>query len=297
MLVSCMPEVTVIPTEMAVIPTVTLKSVPSPTVPQTNKTTTGTYPTRVYGVLFSPDGKKRIQSSDWKTFEILNADGTIIWSFSYDDKKFGKDKAALLSEAGYSPFYWSQDGKYIYITCFHGNDDGSTKYIGNTFIDGDGVFRFDVDTGKMIEIIPEILPGYYAFSISPDGNQLVYANQTETPVKIKLLDLSNNQEKVLLTADEKILEIGSFGWSPKKDKLLFTTLELLDEQKRIYSIFVLDLNSVTTQSVVENIDQRLDFESWNERGQILYNDMYHTGWQLDLESKSLSRIATATPIP
>jgi hypothetical protein len=247
------------------------------------------YPTQVYGLLLSPDGTKRVQSLDWNNYEVLTKDGKVLWTISYGNKLGA-------FEPEWHPIYWSLNGKYIYFTCYHGPDDGSTKFFGSAFHDGDCIDRFDVDTGKLVELIPEIHPGYYAFAISPDGSQLVYANQTETPVKIKLLDLNTQKERFLLIADKKVLEMGSFGWSPKMDRLIFTTLEMLDDEKRIYSIFMLDMKSLKTQILVKNFGDWLEFKSWNEQGQILYRDTYNNEWQLNLESKVLFPLATATPL-
>ncbi len=283
-LASCSQAVTPmpIPTNLpsptnTLAPTATSTISPSPIV----------YPTQVYGLLLSPDGTKKIQSLDWNNYKVITTDGKILWSISYENKL-----GAL--EPGWHPFYWSLDAKHIYFTCYHGPDDGSTKFFGNEQIDGDCVYRFDVDTGGLTELIPEILPGYYAFTMSPDGNQLVYTNQTEIPVKIRSLDLRNLSEQVLLTADEKVLEIGDFGWSPDMDKIIFTTLEIPDNKKRVYSIFMLDLKSLRTHVVISNFDKRLGFESWDQQGHILYRDSSRAVWELNLESKMLMPLAVPT---
>jgi hypothetical protein len=240
-------------------------------------------PTQIYGLLLSPDKTKRIQSRDWNNYEILKSDGTLLWTFSYDNK-FG------VEEPGAHPFHWSQDGKYIYITCHHGPHDSSNKYRGSHFKDGDCVIRIDVDTGKVAEIIPDMYPGYYAFAISPDDKQLVYANQNETPVKIKLLDLVTLEERVLFTNDETILEVGSFGWSPKMDRLIFSTLDTKDPN----SIFTLELRNLEIQPIVNNFDRWLDFESWDGQEHVYYRDTYRAVWELNLESKMLKPLAVPT---
>lgn len=269
------------------VPKATLTIAPSPTA----------YPTQVYGLLTSPDGTKRVQSLDRNNYDIVTADGTVLWSISYENK-------LRAFEPAWYPFYWSTNEKYIYFTCYHGPDDGSTKFFGNDLKDGDCVYRFDIETGKLAELIPEILPGYYAFTISPDGNQLLFSNQTETPVKLKSLDLNTLAEKTLFTADEKYAEIGSFGWSPKMDKLVFVAMAITaDENNRFYSIFMLDLKSLNAKIIAENLTERLRFDSWSEE-QILFRDSYHESvyqedaiWVLDLLSQVLSPLATATPKP
>jgi WD40 repeat protein len=265
------------------IPTATLWTTPEITTPTA-------YPS-VYGLLFSPDGMLRIQSPDWKYWEIINKDGTILWSFSYDSNKylkFGTDKVPFFSEAGYVPFYWSKDGKFVYLTCLHGGENSSTKFFGNAFVDGSGMFRFDVTTGEMIEIVSEIFPGYYAFSFSPDGKELVYANQTETPVRVKLLNLSTLQEKIILVGSDNILEIEALGWSPNQDKLIYSTLETN------YDIFIIDLESLEKQNIIRDFENHLSFENWDENGKVYYHDTYRAVWQLNLENKMLTPLAMPT---
>ena len=275
-------------------PTITLSPVTSST------PTISNFPTQsqVYGLLTSPDGTKKIQSSDWNNYEILTSDGVKLWSFTYENKFGAAEPAAI-------PIHWSKDGKHIYITCAHGPDDSSTKFFGRIFGDGDCLFRFNIDDGSVTEIIPEIKPGYYAFSISPDDSMLIYANQTETPVTVKLMDLNSNAEKILFTADETVFEVGDFGWSPKLDKLVSTSMIMTaDEEQRFYTIFLIDLENLVAKPVVENFSETLRFESWNENDTILYQDTYHEAiyqekmlWSLKLQSNEFSLLGTPTPKP
>jgi len=291
-LASCASAAKVVPMKTAT-PAFTPTKFSSPTSTLTPMATTTItpsaiiYPTQVYGLMFSPDSTKKVQSLDWNNYEVLTTDGKVLLKISYENK-------LEVFEPGWHPFFWSMDGKYIYFTCYHGPDDGSTKFFGNDQKDGDCVYRFDIDTGKLLEIIPEIHPGYYAFTISPDGSQLIYANQTETPVRIKLLDLDSFDERVLLIANEKVLEIGSFGWSPKMDEVIFTTLEISDNEKRVYSIFMFDLKNLETQVLISKTNEWLELESWDEQGHILYRDTNRAVWELNLENRKLMPLAVPT---
>lgn len=304
MLVAC-TQTTISPTPApkpinSPAPIITLTPIPSSTLIIINSPTPSSTitPSQIYGQLTSPDGTKKIQSFDWNNYEILTSDGVKLWSFSYENK-FGSAEPAAI------PFHWSNDGNYIYITCVHGPDDSSTKFLGRIFGNGDCVFRFDVHKGSVTEIVPEIKPGYYAFSISPDDSMLVYANQTETPVTVKLMSLITKTEKILFTANESIIEVGDFGWSPNKDKLVFTSMTMTeDEGQRFYTIFVFDLENLTAKPIVENFSESLRFETWNEQDEILYRDSYHEAvyqekmlWVLNLQSRALSPLGTSTPQP
>jgi len=232
-------------------------------------------PSYIYESLVSPDGTKKIQTRDWNKYEILTSDGNLLWTYSYDNK-FG------VSEPGVEPFHWSKDGRYIYITCYHGPDDSSVKFFGNHFKDGDCIFRLDMNTGEATEILPDMYPGYYAFAISPDDTQLVYTNQNEAIVKIILLDLHTNKEKILFTADENILETGSFGWSPDMNKLLFSN----SDKNGIDSIYMFDLETLEIETIISDMSRWFGFESWSDTGKVYYRDTYRALWELDLGNKS-----------
>lgn len=260
---------------------------------QTFTPTAVIYPVEGDVILLSPSGTKKAiyDSVIGRTFHVIDTNGTVMWSITYDS--FNE-----LAEPSYRPFYWSKDEKFLYYTCFHGQEvDGSSKYYGNEFIDGCGVFRLDLETGETIDILPEIVPGYgyYAFSISPDEKYLVYTYQNETPVQIKLLDMNTREERILLTADEDVLETGRYGWSPQGDKLVFMTLKISGDEKRFYSIFILDLKSLETKLLVKDFDTRIRFVSWDEKGVISYEpDARGSTWQLGTGSNMFS-VVTMTP--
>lgn len=246
-------------------------------------------------VYLSPDKNTRLQSGDSKNYQIVEKNGNIIWSFSYDINKFGESESSLFWYAGYIPVYWSEDGRYIYLTCLHNNEDGSTKYIGNTYIDGQGIFRVDVKNKNLIEVIPELRHGYYAFIFTPDGKNLIYADQTETPVSVRMLNLVSDEKKILLTADEEFLDVGSFGISPEGGELFFITMKILGDE-RFYSLKILDLSNLITVTLVDHFDTRLQFESW-KNDLIILSDSNNSIWELNLLTQELSLIATKTPYP
>ena len=246
----------------------------------------------IYGLMLSPDKSMRVQSFDWKTYQIISRDETILRSFTYDTNKyerFGVDPALpIFREAGWHPVYWSQDGKFIYMAVLHAGEGSSTKFFGNAFSDGDGIFRINVETGELAEIIPEIYPGYYAFSFSYDGKLLVYANQTETPVKVKLLNLITFQEETIITGEVDVLEIGAFGWSANQDRLVYSKL------KQKYDIYVLELANLEQQSIVKDFEHHLSFEKWTGNNKVYYHDTHRAVWELDLKSKILMPLAVPT---
>lgn len=258
------------------------------------------YSERIEFSMLSPDGTNEIQTKDWLTFDVINVeDKRVIWSFSYDRAKFGEgDK--FLYEAGYSPFYWSQDGKYIYVFARQGWD-GGIKYFGDVFGAEEGVARFDVDTGIMTDVIPERYGGGYTFAISPDENGIVYVDQRESPLILRWKSLSSGEEKNLLTFDENIFDVGQFGWSSNMGRLIYMTLEVLNPlevtQEFSFSFFVIDLENPQPQMILQEFDRWLSFEVWDDENQVFYTDWEDTVWQLDLEKNIITARGTATPGP
>jgi hypothetical protein len=109
------------------------------------------------------------------------------------------------------------------------------------------------------------------------------------------------EEKTLLTFDEKIYDVGAFGWSPNLDKLIFNTLEIPDTDQlyheKIFDFILLDLENLQSEAVFQGFNQWLRFSSWNEQGQVFYTDWQNKVWRLDLGSHFLSADGTATPNP
>lgn len=290
-LVSCAPVNTPIPTEMAVeqAATVTIHH-PTATATLLPKTVTPTkipYPT--YEFFPSPDGKRILrgeESPDPNRLEIIK-DGKVEWSISYN-----RSRPNLFNQT-YRPYFWSNDGRYLYLTVWRSMGGGF-----GVFYTGSGLSRFDVLTGDMTTIIAE--DGMFAFEVSPDESQIVYVNENENPVVLKSYHLDTHSEQVLLILDKQYEQAGSIGWSPKMDKLIFMTMmEVKNEQIPDYSfgIFLLDLGNKKMSPIAENLSQWLTFNSWDEKSQVLYNDWEDTIWQLDLKSKVLLPKGTATPWP
>jgi hypothetical protein len=289
MLVSCAPAITVVPTSITLTQTATFiltpKSIATITL-QPTITETESAQVKYYEFFPSPDGKRilrGIEAPDTNSFDVLH-DGKVEWSISLNNPD--------LLNAHYRPFFWSNNGKYLYLEIHESMDGGF-----GAFYTGSGVSRFDLETGSITEIIPA--NGMFALAASPDQSQIAYINENENPIAIKSYNLNTHSEKKLLVVDKKYAQVGSLGWSPKMDKLIFMTMETKDEQISDYSfgIFVLDLSSLKTSSIIENFGSWLSFESWNDKAQVFYTDWQDTVWQLDLNSKAFSSKGQATQNP
>jgi hypothetical protein len=241
--------------------------------------------------MLSPDGAKKIQSNDWLTFDIIDIKNSkTLWSFSYNRAKFGKG-IGYLPEAGYVPFYWSQNGEYIYVYAHQGRD-GGVKYWGDAFGAEEGVARFNTDTGIMEEVLPERDGGGYTFSISPDENSMVYTDQRETPIVLRRKDLFTNVEITLLTFDNIVLDVGDFVWFPNMSKLIFQTMG-----PNINDILLLDLASFDAEIIVREFKEPINFVKWETQSTLLYKNWKGETWLLDLDTRTINPIGVATPNP
>ena len=66
------------------------------------------------------------------------------------------------------------------MSVVHGGEGSSTKFFGNAFTDGTGIFKFDVETGALTEIPSEYILGIMRFHFLP------IANSYFMPTKLKL---------------------------------------------------------------------------------------------------------------
>lgn len=287
-LISCTAATVAIPTENSTNQTPALMLAPTATAQsQVIEPPTQLAPS-TYEFFPSPDGKRilrSIEALDANKIEIVK-DGIVEWSIS-----FNRANPDLLHET-YSPYFWSKDGKYLYLKVWISMDGGF-----GAFYTGSGLSRFDLHTGDVTEIIPE--GGMFAFAVSPDESQIAYANESENPVVLRSYNLDTHTQQALLTLNKKYTQAGSIGWSPQMDKLIFMTMEVEDAQSSDYSfgIFQFDLGSKKLLPLISNYDHWLKFISWNDQSQVLYTDWEDTVWQLDLKSNVLSAKGTATPKP
>lgn len=253
---------------------------------------------RIEFSMLSPDGSTIIQTKNWVTFEILETKTKKkLWSFSYDRKKFGTGNE--LEEGGYSPFYWSKDGKYIYVFARQGWDGGN-RYYGDQFGAEEGVARFNTENGIMEEVLPEIYGGGYTFALSPDETGIIYTDERDFPLILKWRNLDNQSEKTIWEFDETVFDVGAFGWSPEMDRLTFITLEVrnpFENQEHIFDVFITDLQSPQPQLIIDNFTEHLSFEFWDKQDKIFFMGNSDVIYQVDLNAEVINPVGTATPNP
>jgi len=200
-------------------------------------------------------------------------------------------------EAAFFPYYWSQNGNYLYLGIHQASDGGF-----GGFYNGSGLYKLDLRNGEMIEIIPEEFMSRISFMISPDETKLVYSIQNKEPRRIKIKDLANGSERIL-QLDKRYASAGAFAWSLTGDNLVFMVVQITEDEQREfaynYSYSFNQLNPITMEmkTILEGFDRWLKFSRWTDGNLLYFTDWDDDTWLLDLSSNSLVLEATATPIP
>ncbi len=215
------------------------------------------------------------------TTRIANSNGKTEWVLDYHTVGY--------EEAYYLPFYWTNDGHYLYLIIFRIRDGcGVLK-----FYDGSGLFRFDLLTGKLLDLVSEEPSASYTFSISPQESSLIYVQQGEVPITIRVKDVFSGKESTI-ALEEKYDGSGNFAWFPNDNAVLFVAVENICEDDQNYDLIALDLDTMGMKTIVDNLDRDLTVIEWETPDTVLMSDQQGNTWVLNLKS---SQLVLATPTP
>ena len=262
---------------------------PSPT-PNLLPTVTPNPPQKAYKTFLSPNNAWTVsiysptdRNAPQFTTSIIQADGDFEWTLNYRTSQFGE-------EAYYSPFYWTNDNQYLYLVITRAMD-GCGKVL--EFYKGSGLFKLDLNTGKLSEIVPEMPLASYSFSISPSEKMLANAEEGETPISIQIKDIFGTNENSI-TLDKKYQGAGNFFWFPSEEAILFVAKEEVCGSEPSYTLITLNLSTSKTEVIFENLDKNLTAVEWESANILRMSDQEGKQWLLDLTSNQLT-LATATP--
>lgn len=165
----------------------------------------------------SPDGlwygEYCLLDEEGSALVISNKETGAVWKMRYIDFLGPVDFA----DGGMGIAHWSADSRYVYFYSTLGGCGGYCFYGGNTCV---GLFRLDVLTGQISEILPPNTVFYwYRFSISPNGRLLVFGKQTEY---LKILDMVTGDSIDVQYA--RIYDHGeAFVWAPDGSQFVYST--------------------------------------------------------------------------
>jgi hypothetical protein len=248
----------------------------------------------------SPDSKWIVEiisaspkdDSDEQVFydgmNILNADGRRLWVIFDEWTGIG---------LGYSIpefFNWSIDGKSFYYTD-RVIPDGCTGAYNN----GSDLYKVDLESGKVTEILPKRGPGWIA--LSPDEKTVAY-------------DIPHGRGLVLRDAAlglERSVSIGNlerdkqYGvliiWSPDSQSLGVTVANGacdMVEYGESTSVLVVEAATLTVRTIASEDKRYLVASTWLDDHRLALLDIHGTHWIWDaLSGELVSILETQTPNP
>jgi hypothetical protein len=179
--------------------------------------------------------------------KLIKTDFSQSWTISYNDFRWSNKPDVYLSV-----YRWTQDGHYVYLE--PGLPGGSGFYAPGYFWNSNHLYRLNLISGKFETILSDSENGF-AFSLSPDGQYLAYANALEKKV-VHIRNMSSGEEQQFLLDGDYVLT-GTFVWKLDNTKLFFASaLNGWEDGKAGISIFMLTLKNMHIQTVLFD-DMRL----------------------------------------
>jgi dipeptidyl aminopeptidase/acylaminoacyl peptidase len=219
------------------------------------------------------------------------------WSVPYDPSQ-SYWVGGLLQTAG-----WDITRSALYITT---DPWANANFFSDLFYSGVGLYRLDLETGTIQQILPErqgVSLAKYSFSFSPDGAYLAYirgSSKTYTDTSelfLTILELDSGQEVDTVLGDE-YAEAGDIIWAPDGAKVAFALtrpyLEDFIPPDLPFTIDILDLDTGRLSTIVKDVKQPIYPRRWISDDTIELSD-FRSYWNLDVGTGRIKLVATATP--
>lgn len=169
---------------------------------------------------------------------VFNINQTIEWELFVSDYSVssGLDPDDLIY-----PFYWTQNGRYLYATAPSRCSGWCGLGPGGTFL-----VRLDLKTGQQTEVIPMNktgMPQKISIAFSPNDRYMLYIRQSGNPYKVNIVDLGTWQSKEIEIAYPDLTGAGNAVWSPSEGRivLLTQTADKRGGDIRSYSVVLVEL--------------------------------------------------------
>lgn len=170
---------------------------------------------------------------------------------------------------------WSKDGRSLYYTEY--------PVAGGCplFFNGSGLFKVDLESGAIYEILP--VGGMYLMALSPDEKALAYTAW------------DNMVLRDLATGEERKVPMGALFWrmvwSPDSRFLAVTFFKTacvtLEEEREATSLWLVDAQTLEKQVIFAEDPRRLMAEEWTEKGHIVLRDPEGRRWLLNVVSRAI----------
>jgi len=210
---------------------------------------------------FSPDGEWVEIVCSHDTLAIVHVEEGTKWDISSDTL------INPFTEYFVSISHWSSDGRYAYTS-----PDPHTDGYWEPFHQGVGLFRLNLETGEISELLP--LGGddwiFYSYAISPDDNILAYIVTDRSPVTLNIRDLQTEKEQSFQFASNYNTG-GALIWSPDGEKLVFSVTQY-DTSTAHYiatSIMIWHRDTSTTTELIKDHPSQMRVVEWIDETRVI----------------------------
>jgi WD40 repeat protein len=206
------------------------------------------------GFRFSPNGEWVEVVCGFDTLAIIRADESRKWDIS------SNILINPFTDYFVSISHWSNDGLYAYTS-----PDPHTDGYWEPFHQGVALFRLNLETGEIVEVLPLGKDNwiFYSYAFSPAGNTLVSIVTDKSPVTLNVLDLQSGAEQSFDFAS-KYNTGGAFVWSPDGEKLVFsvTQYDTSTAQYVATSIMLWDRQTAELTELIQDHPGQMQVIEW-----------------------------------
>src|SRR5215207_9080708 len=240
---------------------------------------------QAWGFRFSPDGQWVAVFCNLDTIEFVRVDEAEKWELSSD---------ALINP--YTEYFigvdhWSNDGAYAYVSL-----DPHTDGYWETFHQGIVLFRLNLETGEISEVLPLGKSNwiFYSFAFSPNDRRLAHIMTDRSPVILNIRDMQTGIEQSY-KFDPKYNTGGKFVWSPDSKKLVFSIRQFDANyyEQVATSIVLWEKEKSNTTILIKDHEKNLVPTEWVNDTKIILQVEYEddTKFEFDLISNELKQIS------
>lgn len=160
------------------------------------------------------------------------------------------------------------------------------------FLNATDLYRFDVETGGAVEILPSDLT--WNLALSPDESKLAYSRLNGQEVIITVRDVASYNEQSVVVVESAInAQSGNIIWSPDGTRFLLTVAHDACSQNWTHSIVQVDVGDygLTTVTLIEKDERQFTILDWPSPAQaeVLLMDKDGNTWRLEINSGKLTQ--------
>lgn len=210
--------------------------------------------------------------------EIVVSNGAQTWSLAAGWRPYG------LGFTYPDALSWSADSRYLYYTNHQTVGDGC-----DLFPSGGDLYRFDVEAGGGVELLPSGLAA--SFALSPDETTIAYTVQKGSEIMLTLRDVASYAEQSVAVATGSG-QSGSIVWTADGTQLLLTVAFEPCQPTQANSIVAVDVAAVTAVTLIDKDPRQFTIVEFTEPNRATLKDKDGQSWLLDLDNGDLTESGT-----